>query len=220
MSATCPSCGRPQKDGLLCDRVIISRRDISCTARLEADLADIPQLLQDLDGTLARQSKTGPAIEKVTGKGETALAYSNAASVATTKLRATVIAWAHGTGMPWAQYATTAAQHLLANLTQLRGHDDADKLCTEITAACETARAVIDIPANRTTFPVGPCPESDPTTGAHCPGTVIAFIPTEDDRPGQMRCKLNPDHQWSAVQWYRTGRRILDRIAQLKRGAA
>jgi hypothetical protein len=219
VSNQCPSCGRAQVDGLLCDRVIVSHRDVSCTARLEHDLAAVPNLLRDLDTTLARQSHTGPALDKVTGKGETALAYSNDASKATTKLRDVLTAWAQGTGMPWAAYSITAAAHLLARLNDLRSHADADKLWTEITTACDTARIAIDIPANRTTFPVGPCPENDPTTGAHCPGTVVAFIPTEDDRPGHMRCKLNPDHQWPAVQWYRTGRRILDRIEERKQTA-
>ena len=216
----CPSCGAHEVDGLLCDRVIINHRDVSCTAQLEADLADIPNLLADLDTTLGRQGKTGPTLDKISGKGETALAFSNEASAATKHLRTVLIAWARGTGMPWAAYATTAAAHLLEHINDLRSHADVDKLFREVTEACRDARATIDIPANRTTFPVGPCPESDPETGSYCPGTVVAFIPAEDSRPGHMRCKVNPDHHWSSVQWYRTGRRILDRIAQLKRGAA
>lgn len=220
MTAACPVCGAQQVDALLCDRVISNHRDISCTAKLEADLDGIPQLLADLDTTLGRQGQTGPTLDKITGKGETALAYSNEASKATTALRATLIAWARGTGMPWAEYATTSAEHLLEHLNDLRAHADVDKLFREVADVCQAARIAIDIPANRTTFPVGPCPENDPVTDAYCPGTVVAFIPTEDNRPGHMRCKHNPDHQWTSVQWYRTGRKILDRIEQLKRNAA
>lgn len=50
MSATCPSCGRPQTFGILC---------ADCCAMVETMLAAVPQLIDQLDVAIAKQAKIG-----------------------------------------------------------------------------------------------------------------------------------------------------------------
>ena len=51
----------------------------------------------------------------------------------------------------------------------------------------QAIRRIIDRPANRTTFHVGPCPELD-HTGAQCLGEIRAYIPAEDHKPATLEC--------------------------------
>jgi hypothetical protein len=108
--------------------------------------------------------------------------------------------------------ASTAATRLRDHINDLRAHPDADKLHAEVTHAVSEARRATDQPANRAVINVGPCPD--------CDGHVYAFIPTEDARPARMECRANPDHRWDATQWIRAGRRILARMAELRRARA
>lgn len=204
------SCARPSPDALICWHH---------TWQLQRELEEIPALLIELDTVLARQTQNGPATERVKGKGETGVYYSVLASEAYTALVDAVVGWARDYGLPWAEFATTASTHLLSVLPNSRTRGDLPKMCDEIMDACKVARNAIDAPANRTTIPVGPCPENN-ADGDSCEGKVVAFIPTEDDRPGRMTCSADPQHSWSSVQWYRTGRRILERQQQMKRRPA
>jgi hypothetical protein len=194
MTATCPACGRRQRDGLLCD---------PCTRTLRRDLHDAPQLATELDITLAKQARTQPPA--TAGLALERTAYSTAASNAATRLIDTLTAWSTGIGQP-AWYITTAAQNLLDAIDDLRAHADADKLHREITGAADRARRTIDTPPLRSVVPVGPCPD--------CDGDVNAYLPS-DDSPAYMTCQTNPTHRWDSTQWYRVGRRMLR-----KRGAA
>lgn len=76
-----------------------------------------------------------------------------------------------------------------------------------------TARALRDIPADRTKFPVGPCPElvdGDDDGKAWCSGVVYAHIPVELDKPASLRCK-SCGTTWERG-WARVGARILRRM--------
>jgi hypothetical protein len=143
------------------------------------------------------------------------------ASATARDLADTLTSWCdeHWLNPAWQVRANAAARHLLERTDLLRRHAHVDKLFDEVTDAIRRARAAADRPRNRTTFPVGPCPERD-QEGAWCTGDIIAFIPTEDARPARMECRANPEHRWTSVQWLRAGKRILDRIQQKKRGAA
>jgi len=203
------SCTRPANDGTICWHH---------TWQLERDLRGIPDLLIELDLALARQTKNGPTTDKVQGKGETSVYFNPRAGEAFTGLRDAVVGWAREYGMPWAEFATTSSAHLLRVLPTSRARGDLPQMCDEITDACRRARAATDSPAHRTVIPVGPCPENN-TEGDSCTGKVFAFIPA-DDRPGRMTCDANPtEHTWGSVQWHRTGRRILDKMARQKRNA-
>jgi hypothetical protein len=112
-----------------------------------------------------------------------------------------------------------AALVLLEEIDAIRRHPAAAELHDEVISAIRQARNEADRPANRTTFPVGPCPE-DTETGP-CPGEVVAFIPTEDERPSWLRCQADEAHRWSSIQFYRVGERIRRRMeARRKAGAA
>lgn len=193
-------CGRPAHDALICHQHMWE---------LERRLRHVPPMIVDLNITLSRQSKSGPATEKVKGKGETQVAYSPDASKASDALRAALIHWARLCGMPWAEYATTSAAYLLGALPRLATYGDLPALWEQITTAYLAAERVIDAPANRTVIPVGPCPERDVESGEPCAGQVQAFIPA-DDRPARMACTASDGHWWSSIQWLRAGKRIRD----------
>jgi hypothetical protein len=213
VNAVCPVCSRPQDQGLTCH---------ACTSALEYELRDVPAVVAELDVTLAKQArmeggKAGLASERN--------GYHQGASLAADYLQNTLTTWArdvaevgflaeHFTSPPRA-----AARILLNHITEIRRHPAAAELHDEITSAVRQARAAADRPANRTTFPVGPCPED--TDSGPCPGEVVAFIPTEDERPSWLRCQADEAHRWSSIQFYRVGERIRRRMeARRKAGAA
>jgi len=74
------------------------------------------------------------------------------------------------------------------------------------------ARALRDIPADRTKFPVGPCPEvvEGDDGRSWCTGIVFAHIPVELDKPACLRCK-GCGTTWERG-WARVGERILRRM--------
>jgi hypothetical protein len=120
------------------------------------------------------------------------------------------------------------ARFLLANVEWLRHHEAGADAVDELTGDMRTARRVIDVPANRTTFPVGPCPEvtghQATSTGLQypllaCPGEVRAYIPNTEDQPARLECTACHT-VWESWQWLRAGRRIKDREATMKGTAA
>jgi len=111
-----------------------------------------------------------------------------------------------------------AAEYLIGQIVAIRSHPDASGLHDELVSSIQQARYSVDRAANRTIIEVGPCPEED-EEGTCCPGQVFAFIPTEDDRPSRMECKADASHKWTAIQWMRTGKRILDLIEKRKQQA-
>lgn len=208
MSARCGlGCGRPAPNGTICTQH---------TWELQRDLDAVPDLLADLDLTLARQGKLGPVTEKVKGKGETPVSFNPAASAAADHLRDVLVRWARLCGMPWAEYATTAAAHLLARLPELGTRGDLPTMADQIGLVVDAARRAVDAPAMRTVIPVGPCPETP--DGRLCGGLVRAFIPA-DDRPAHMACDGEAAHVWSSIQWLRVTKRIRDLADRQARAA-
>jgi hypothetical protein len=200
------TCGRPAHDGLICQQH---------TWELHRHLTDVPALFAELDITLSRQSKSGPATEKVTGKGETAVAFNTGASTAATDLRRALIRWARMFGKPDIKDPVAAATHLLAMLPELGINSQLPNVWQQIVTAHAAAERSVDAPANRTVIPVGPCPETD-EHGTYCLGNVLAFIPS-DERPARMACTITEGHWWSSIQWLRAGKRILDLAAKRAR---
>jgi hypothetical protein len=93
---------------------------------------------------------------------------------------------------------------LLAHLDRIATHTAAAKIYGDIHSAIRFAAKMIDLPANRTTFPVGPCPELG------CQGEIRAYIPAQPERPARMECSVC-ETRWEPHQWLRAGRRILAR---------
>lgn len=211
MTVTC-QCGRPVDGATLCN---------TCTAALVADLQDVPDLAAELDVTLARQARFG---ERNGGRSaDKPLPYDVRASEAGWVLRNTLTGWARviieemaipgpgrpipapngangyprqGADIPTAQIATWLAGHVSA----LRTHPAAGEAAEEIHGAVDQARRAVDAPANRARIPIGPCPEDD------CPGSIVAYIPHQADRPARMDC--GQGHTWDTIHWRSVARRI------------
>jgi hypothetical protein len=239
-------CGCPQDDGLLCvtctERLSVELRDVPAIVT-ELDTTISKQVRMDAPG------KGGLARERNPFDVDASIAAGALENTLTTWARDVIGDWITRPAMVYRSrdsktpgpYCLTcrhqscramrrtekadpppsiiAAHALLSEMPSIRKHPAAEEIVDNICSATEQARKDVDRAANRTRFPVGPCPEFD-EDGAHCEGQVFAFIPTEDERPPRMECRANPLHRWTSVQWLRTGRRILDRMAQVKREVA
>ncbi|SDD42559.1 hypothetical protein [Auraticoccus monumenti] len=67
----------------------------------------------------------------------------------------------------------------------------------------------IDLPKNRSTIFVGPCPEvvQGERQQVPCPGELWAAIPQETDAPPTITCRACR-RTWSSWEWTRLGRRV------------
>jgi hypothetical protein len=224
------SCDRPVAEGFVCSR---------CAHDLERALGDIPAVVHQLNLTLAKQTRYADRNER--GGNEQPLPMDPLASAATSDLRHHLCNWvgivAETRGLPLPAAAIyhpggepgmdTLARWMLAHVEWLRHHEHGHIAVEELTGDMWTARRVIDVPANRTTFPVGPCPETvgsmrpalDGAVWVPCLGEVRAYIPNTDTQPARLEC--NACHTvWESWQWLRAGRRIKDREATMKGTAA
>jgi hypothetical protein len=244
MNPTCKvaTCDRPVGDGFVCQR---------CAHDLERALGDIPAVVHQLNLTLAKQTRYADRNER--GGNEQPLPMDPLASAAASELRhhlcnwVTIVAETRGLPLPAAAIyhpggepgMDTLARWMLAHVEWLRHHEHGYVAVEELTVDMRTARRVIDVPANRTTFPVGPCPEFQPpneptlegaaiihpVTGQwinlsrYCPGEVWAYIPNTDTQPARLECSACHT-VWESWQWLRAGRRIKDREATMKGTAA
>ncbi len=158
MSTVC-ACGRPVQDATICQ---------GCSTRLERALDDIPALVQDLEVTRSRQSRTGgQGIGIVVRGAERPLPWDQRASEATAVLRSTLIGWVRVVldggaarprmlaGQEWR--IAVMARFLLAHHERLRQHPDAVAAVDEITHAVDNARHVTDRAPDRVY--AGPCRE-------------------------------------------------------------
>jgi hypothetical protein len=232
------SCDHPVTDAWVCTR---------CAHQLERALGDIPAIVHQLNLTLAKQTRYADRNER--GGNEQPLPMDPLASAATSELRHHLCNWvsivAETRGLPLPAAAIyhpggepgmdTLARWMLAHVEWLRHHEHGHIAVEELTGDMRTARRVIDVPANRTTFPVGPCPEvvteardvMEPTTNRlmgiattwHCSGEVRAYIPNTDTQPARLECTACHT-VWETWQWLKAGRRIKDREATMKGTAA
>jgi hypothetical protein len=192
-------CGRPTRDTLaLCN---------GCLWALECDLGDVAWLDEQLELVLSRLAVVG---EHNGGRSaETPMPVHPGALKARSDLRAALVGWvrdfAEGTMQAWpADTMPAMAGWLLKRLDRIAVHPAAEDIHGEIVSAVRFAARVIDLPANRTTFPVGPCPELG------CQGEIRAYIPAQPERPARMECSVC-ETRWEPHQWLRAGRRILAR---------
>jgi hypothetical protein len=232
------SCDHPVTDAWVCAR---------CAHQLERALGDIPAVIHQLNLTLAKQTRYADRNER--GGSEQPLPMDPLASAATSELRHHLCNWvsivAETRGLPLPAAAIyhpggepgmdTLARWMLAHVEWLRHHEHGHVAVEELTGDMRTARRVIDVPANRTTFPVGPCPElhvdrhlppdypvptsRDTFMSGPCTGEVRAYIPNTDTQPARLECSACHT-VWESWQWLRAGRRIKDREATMKGTAA
>lgn len=97
----------------------------------------------------------------------------------------------------------TLARWLLGHVEWLRHHPAGYEVADEIRSAVREVRRIVDAPANRSSFPVGPCPEVD------CSGEVRAYFPADPTVSPHMTCSGGARHRYEPWQWNRAGRRIL-----------
>jgi hypothetical protein len=108
---------------------------------------------------------------------------------------------------------------LFARIPILKQHGDAGLILYQLVQVVAAGHRAIDAPANRASFPVGPCPElldaGHDTEGrsyelTECPGAVWAYIPTDGRDLATMRCRTC-GAVWYGWQFLRAGKRIVDK---------
>lgn len=218
MSTCATGCGRPT-ERMLCGR---------CLGVLRADLGDVGWLDEQLELVLSKQVAL---TEQAGGRSaETPLPLARGALKARSVLRNRLVGWVrdlrgdepaitgpvcqrcdHGScaAIRWfdlpADTLPMMAAWLMCREDDIAMHQAADELAGEIREAVGYAARIVDLPANRTTFAVGPCPD------VSCPGEVRVFIPAErSDTEARMECGACAQ-VWEPSQWSRLGKRILAR---------
>ena len=205
------TCDRPVQDANVCAH---------CHHALRRDLAQVPALVGELVTTLTRNTRR--IADRRPGGAERALIVNLAASRAADNLTAaltraaTTASTVTGTEGWRAEFAAlrpaAIAGWLTAASEALRHADQAGPVIDGVNAAIRAAWRIVDLPANRTTFPVGPCPEQP--DGTYCPGEIRAYIPADRTTTASLACPAC-DTTWWPWQWTRAGHRILARRAQL-----
>lgn len=197
MSDCTTGCGRPT-DRMLCN---------GCLRRLRGDLADVGWLDTELAAALARQ--VAMAMPGST-TSEIPLPIGRGALKARSILRSRLVGWcrdlaeSHSYELPGDTLPMMAAW-LAAYEDDVAMHPAADELADEIHQAIVYAKQIVDLPANRTQFAVGPCPELT------CSGQVRVFVPAEHtDALARMECR-SCERTWDTTQWSRLGKRIMAR---------
>lgn len=187
----------------------------NCVDNLRRDLRGIPTLWQELDTTRLRLSKTSVAQEGRSANKP--LPWNEHTAQVATDLYGVLIAWAkdiHNAGDtdprdPLAmsiQHPAHMSAWLSRNFNALLRLEDIGDFVDALTNAIIRARRAIDLPALRTRFKVGPCPEE--VEGEDCDGEVWAYIPSSTDKPAWMKCNTCTS-EWDTTQWLRAGERML-----------
>jgi hypothetical protein len=164
----CPVCERPVRDSVLCKY---------CTTTVSDALAEVPDLLTELQITATRQAVTGP--RSTAGRSaEIPLPYGARASDATRQIVDTLMTWARSFPTTWHPPLTwhapptngpTAAAYLRTNINRIRQHPMAEKIYDQLTAARAHAYTVID--RDPDLVPAGQC-GADLDNGDRCTRTL------------------------------------------------
>lgn len=207
--STCTRCTAPAGDTYrLCG---------NCGDEIARDLAFVPALLAELEVTYAKQDK----LTVTPGRGgDEGLPWKGKAKTAAADLGHFLRVWAAALPVEPVEIPADPAElarWLHSRVDWIRALEHAKTAHQDITGAVTRAIAVIDLPANRARFEVGPCPEQA-EEGA-CDGTVWAYIATRSDDMSMLRC-WTCGARWNTTQWLRVGRRILARARQLGHRAA
>lgn len=147
MTSMCPSCGRPEHDGLLCQR---------CTRLLSEDLHRLPEWLGELETTMSRQTSKTPTIG---GKSSDTpppanLDALNVYSYVRNQLQTWVRELDLGDG-PMADNPRAWINWLAARVQRMRMHVAVDELISEIDYCHKLIRRVVDRAVER--IYVGEC---------------------------------------------------------------
>lgn len=204
--STCLVCGQPSPDSFICEGDLI---------RTHNRLTELQGLNSELHTALTRMVRM-TELSDGGRSAEKALVFNARAAETIRLIRATLVSWVRelagdtGTPLPLIVTVTSLTDWLLGLLPEFRRRHDARLFNDEIRFLVTEATNVVDLPANRTVVPVGPCPE-DPD-GRPCPGQVKAIIPHIGSvtRP-KLACKTC-GMEWLPEQWLRVGKRIMHRM--------
>lgn len=174
-------CDRPAHEYFLCQH---------CTHALVADLRRVGELADQLEATIARQSRTGTGLGVATRPAEPPMPVNLTAAEVRADLGNVLTTWARDIRARTAagghvDNPITAAVYLLGHVSTMRTHPAAGELHDEITDAINRAWRTVDRPAERRF--VGPCDECGSDMYAHphaamlaCPGCGEVY--DADDR--------------------------------------
>lgn len=151
----CPACCRPTADNALCP---------SCTLQLARDLAQVPELAEELETTRTKQDRIGNPTDP-RGGSHVPLGYRPTAAEVGAVLHQTLAVWARelaaATGAPLAdgpaEHPVMLAAWLAENCEAARHLSLAGQLADEVSYAVRVTRRAIDRPVDRVY--VGPCDE-------------------------------------------------------------
>lgn len=200
MSTCAAGCGRPT-ERMLCTQ---------CVWEIRRELDRVPDLVAELETALSRQAVMAESAGRIDGQGETPLAYGTLAAQARDELRLCLVGWVRDLARDDPRLyprdeLDAMARWLTSRADEIAIHEAAKEIHDEITRRCREAWHAVDRAANRTRFPVGPCPDTP------CEGQVDAYIPTSSERPARLECD-QCGTRWETHQWLRAGRRILARM--------
>lgn len=223
---TCASCANPAPDGvMICGR---------CERQTSHHLGDMEAHRAELEVTLSRQSRmaagvtngpeptpTDPNIwdhrysrplraHQKPGSANKPLVYSDQASAVLSAQRAILVSWSRlvhdDISHTWPREDSVASMALFieSHLPELRKHDAAGELVTEIRDLVRRIVRCIDYPDDRAKIHVGPCPEKD-EDGEKCPGELRMHVPfTNDGKRIRVRCAACGE-VWYPEQFNRLG---------------
>ncbi|MGP3922556.1 hypothetical protein [Streptomyces sp. 8N616] len=195
-------------EGAECRRVAAGgggRLCATCQARLAADIRALPRLYDSLGQILG--GGRAELRERTSGGHLPGMPFNAAASEARSAIHGVLCSWAAMVAeeravTPPARTVRHLADFLVRHLAWLAGHDAVADLTVEMARLARRGRRIADPdPVRR--VPVGACAEPG------CSGTLIALL-----RPGtaaelaEIRCDVDPAHQWAAHEWTRLGRRL------------
>lgn len=211
----CQVCRRPSPNSIVCT---------SCSTRLGNTLRELPELARELEVTVLRQSRinTGENVRPGASGLSPILFHPPAAAI-----RDDLGTALHAYVRQVEEYLPSAGFHsLLSGALKVSSTGRIGKLALLLHAALPSlstalflpemvctihalaARAgkIIDLPADRTHFYVGPCPELD-ADGGHCVGDIWAWFPRDVEARPLLQCN-ECETQWFSETWLRLGSRI------------
>lgn len=199
---TCASCDNPVRDQVtICGR---------CERVTSQHLGDMEAHREELETTLTRQTRLSAASDGGRSANRP-LPYQDQASAVLGAQRAILVSWSKlvhdEIEEVWPQ-DTVAAMSLFieAHLPELRKHEAAGELVSEIAQLVTRIVRCIDYPEDRAKIHVGPCPEQ--IEDEQCPGQLYLHLPYRNDgkRP-RVKCAACGT-VWFAEQFHRLGYRI------------
>lgn len=134
---TCPACGDPQHDGLLCAK---------CTTQLRRDLEQLPALWAELPTTYLRQSATGD--EHGSRSHDAPLQYDVGAATVRDSVANTISTWirelSFGDDTNLAPNIGAWCRWLTDRTERIRGHMSAAQIVDELHYAANIIRQAVD----------------------------------------------------------------------------